>query len=108
MPCLRKRKVKCRTAVNRTLSPDAAAVPVNDPLDGRQSHPSSGEIILIVKALEGAKKSIGVSWVESGTVVSNVVSEPPVMTRFAKLDTSGFTLGGKFPGVAKQVLKRNS
>jgi len=61
-----------------------------------------------MKTLEGPEKPIRMGWVESGTVVSNVVGEAPAAMHPAKLDTSGFMLRGKFPRIAKQVLKRNS
>src|SRR5260370_37523214 len=92
----------------RPFPPNATAMPVNDSLDSRQSHPSSGEFVLVMKTLEGAEKPARMCWVESGTVVPDVIGELPVAMRPAKLDTSRFTLGGKFPCVAQQVLKRNS
>src|SRR5713226_5514147 len=61
-----------------------------------------------MKTLEGAEKPARMCWVESGTVVPDVIGDLPVAMRPAKLDTSRFTLRGKFPCVAQQVFKRNS
>src|SRR5712691_5911470 len=61
-----------------------------------------------METLEGAETPARMCWVESGTVVPDVIGELPVAMRPAKLDTSRFTLRGKFPRIAKQVLKCNS
>src|SRR5258708_21224669 len=108
VPRLYQRKVKCRASLNGPFRPNAAAVSVNDPLDRRQSHTCSREVVLVMKTLEGAEKPIRIGRVESGAVVSNVVGESAVALHPAKLDTSRLTLRGKFPRIAKQVLKRDS
>src|SRR5258708_9005810 len=107
-PRIHQRKVRCGPPLNGTFRPNAAAVSVNDPLDSRQSHTCSREVGLVMKTLEGAEKPIRIGRVESGAVVSNVVGESAVALRPAKLDTSRLTLRGKFPRIAKQVLKRDS
>ena len=105
---LHQRKVKCCASLYCTLCPDAAAVPVNNPLDGRQSHASSGEIVFVMKTLEGAEKPVCVGWVESRAVVPNIIGGSSVRMGLAELNTSSLALRGELPGIPKQVLKRDS
>src|SRR6266849_7057331 len=61
-----------------------------------------------METLEGAEKPVRIGWVKSGAIVTNVVGEPHIATRPPEFDTSRFALRGKFPRIAKQVLKHNS
>jgi hypothetical protein len=101
-------KIECRTSINGAFRPNAAAVPMDDPLNRRQSHPRSREVVRVMEALEGAEEPLGVGRVESSAVVSDEIGKVPVAMRLPKLNTSGFTLGGEFPGVPDQVFKCNS
>src|SRR5690242_19608283 len=47
---------ECRALTDKAFRPNAAAVPVNDALDGSKSNPSAFELFRAVEALERAKQ----------------------------------------------------
>jgi hypothetical protein len=55
---------------HRTFSPDTTTVPVNNSLHGCQSDAGPRKLVLQVETLEGAEKPVGVSHIESSTVVA--------------------------------------
>ena len=57
------------TGSHRPLGPDRTSVPMDDPLDGRQSDAGAGEVPLVVKPLERPEQLPGERRVEPGPVV---------------------------------------
>jgi hypothetical protein len=55
---------------HRTFSPDTTTVPVDNSLHGCQSDASPGKLVVQVETLEGTEKPVGVSHIESSTVVA--------------------------------------
>jgi hypothetical protein len=53
---IRNRETKYRTVVHRAFSPDAAPVPANDTLDGREPDTGALELISAMKTMERAEQ----------------------------------------------------
>src|ERR1700722_8592760 len=106
LPCpavqlVKQGEVERRTFTNLALSPDAASMPVNDPLHYCQADTGAGKIANGMKPLECAKEFMHIGHVKANSVVTNVVNRGAVQLGCAKLDPSRRMLAGKFPGIAE-------
>ena len=68
-----KRKIERRAFVHFCLSPDPAAVTVNDALAGRQADAAAREFIRRMQALERAEEFVRIRHIEADAVVRYAV-----------------------------------
>jgi hypothetical protein len=76
LPSARYRKIKSCSLVRFGLSPDSAAVAVNDALEQRQTHAGAFELFGSMQPLEYAEQFAGVRHVEADTIVAYKVLDP--------------------------------
>jgi hypothetical protein len=110
MKCLirMQRKGEGRPLVWRTLGPNASAMASDDSINDRQSNSGPLELGEVVQTLEWLEKLISVSGIEARPIVANAVNRVAVFRPFIEFDSTMLFLVREFPGVAKEVLQRDS
>ena len=84
-------------------------MPVDDSLDDGEADARSLEISGRMKALEGREKLVGVSHIESSTVVPDEEGPFPLGgNRLANLDSGILDLGCELPCIANHVSQRHA
>src|ERR1017187_317797 len=92
----------------RSLRPDAAAVPVDDPLNGCKPDTGAGKLGSGVEALERAEELVGIGHVEADTVVPNEIDRHSVQPLDPEIHACLGPLRREFEGVAEEVLQDES
>src|SRR2546421_9816967 len=96
-------EVNGRSLVHRALSPDAAAMPVDDALHGRKADACALELARAVEALKRAEQLIGISHVEARAIVADEIDRLPGALFMPESDLCPDALRRKLPSVAQQV-----
>lgn len=99
----RKREVERCTLAHFRFRPDAASVPVDDPLNDGQAHPGALEIVGAMETLEDLEQFITVPHIEADTVVADVVYRRILLNAVAHFNESLFPALSEFDGIGKNV-----
>lgn len=99
-------EVKACPFAHFALGPDAAAVAVHDPLNGRKANPGPLEFALGVKPLKDAEELRGVGHVEARTVVADEIGSVASLLGGPELDAGERLVSRELPRVAQQILDR--
>jgi hypothetical protein len=98
-PVHRERKVKGRSLIHFSLSPDPAAVSLDDALDYGQADAGAFVFRANVQALENPVQIVGKLFIKPHTVVFNVIDSFLALGGSAHLDDCGLPATGKFDGI---------
>ena len=80
---------------------------INNPLDGRQPYTRARKIIGRVQPLENPEEFACISHIESSAIVAHK-KRGLCLVRRADFDASLGPFAGEFPGIAEQIVQRNS
>src|SRR5580658_825198 len=103
-----QREMEASSSVYRALGPYAAAVAMDDSLDGRKTDSGSGKFLCAVKSLKGRKELFRVGHIETRPIVSYGVDPRAVLLFGLERDVWGWAPGGEFPCVPQEVFENGS
>src|SRR5207237_517827 len=98
--------VECRSHFGGAFRPHSAAVPLDNPRDGRQADSAARKIGAGVQPLKSLKETLARRHVEAGAVVPDEVNRLSVLFHFAELDPRAGMLSGELPGVFEEIEER--
>src|SRR5579863_1088018 len=99
----RQAEVERRSLLRPALSPGAAMVAANDPVDDRQPDASAGEFGLRMHALKRTEELARILHVEASAVVTHEIHVLGGLCESSDLDEGRIAVGGELEGVGQQV-----
>ena len=100
-------EVECGAFVDVTSRPDLASMAGDDTVGGGETHACADEFTLRVQTLKRTKQAIGVTRVESGTVIANKEYSFAIFMCGAKLNKRRIPPRSVFPSIADEVFEDN-
>ena len=101
----RQREEECSAAIGFSFGPAAAAMAIDDALNGRETDATSFEFIRRVKTLECSEKFPGVIHVESHSVVPNKIDVFRRAGFVSDFDRRRALLASEFDRIRKKILE---
>src|SRR5262245_20408741 len=92
IPIWPEREKECCPLVNDGVSPDPAAVPMDDALHDRKTHACALEVLRPVQTLEHSEELVRVLHVEPGGVVAHIENVVAVLAPAAHVDARRLTV----------------
>src|SRR5690349_835812 len=99
-----QRKIKRGALVEGAPGPDAAAVAVDDALDGCQADAGALKLALVMEFLEQAEQPVSVGWIKSDAVIAHKKTGFGASSK-SKFDEGVWVPGSEFPGVFQKTFQ---